>query len=66
MQRYRVNHQLLIGLFVGGIVLSITLFFLWKWQVNRKAIWYHERSQVALEEDDKLEAFDYLKKFVNL
>ncbi|MCH7750544.1 MAG: tetratricopeptide repeat protein [Planctomycetes bacterium] len=66
MQRYRVNYQLLIGLFVGGIVLSITLFFLWRWQVSRKAIWYHERSQVALEEDDKLEAFDYLRKFVRL
>ncbi len=66
MQRYRVNYQLLIGLFVGSIVLSITLHFVWKWQVSRKASWYHERSQVALEEDNKLEAFDYLKKFVRL
>ncbi len=66
MQRYRVNYQLLIGLFVGGIVLSITLFLLWEWQVSRKAIWYHERSQAALKEDDKLVAFDYLKKFVRL
>ena len=66
MQRYRINYQLLIGLFVGGIVLSITLFFVWNWQVNRKATWYHERSQAALKKDDKLEAFDYLKKFVKL
>lgn len=66
MQRYRINYQLLIGLFVGGIVLSITLFFVWKWQVNRKATWYRERSQAAMEVDDKLEAFDYLKKFVKL
>jgi len=66
MQRYRVNYQLLVGLFVVSIVLSITLFFVWKWQINRKAIWYRERSQAALEKDDKLEAFDYLKKFVRL
>ena len=66
MQRYRINYQLLIGLFVGSIVLSIALYLVWKWQVNRKANWYHERAQAALEKDDQLEAFDYLKKFVKL
>jgi tetratricopeptide (TPR) repeat protein len=66
MQMYRINYRLLIGLFVGSIVLSIVLYFTWKWQVNRKANWYRERSQLALENDDQLEAFDYLKKFVKL
>ena len=66
MQRYRINYPLLMGLFVGGIVASVALFFLWRWQLNRKAVWYRERSQAALEANDKLEAFEYLEKFVKL
>lgn len=66
MQRYRVNYHLLIGLFVGSIVASVALYFLWRWQLDRKAVWYRERSQAALEEDNQLEAFEYLEKFVKL
>jgi len=66
MQRYRINYRLLIGLFVGSIVLSITLHFVWKWQVNRKANRYRESSQAALASNDTLKAFKDLKMYLRL
>ncbi len=66
MQRYRINYHLLVGLVIGSVVLSITAHFIWKWRVNSKATWYRERSARALEEGDKIEAFDYLGKFAKL
>lgn len=66
MQRYRVNYHLLFGLLIGSVVVSVSMWFLWKWQLSRKASWYRERAEVALKEDDKLEAFEYLEKFVKL
>lgn len=66
MQRYRINYRLLIGLFVGSLVLSISLHFVWKWRVSSKANWYREHSQAALDSGNTLEAFDFLGKFVKL
>ena len=66
MQRYRINYRLLIGLFVGSILLSVTLHFVWKLQVNWRADWYRDESQVAMQAGNQLKAFDYLKKFVRL
>lgn len=66
MQQYRINYKLLLGLFVGSIVLTISLFLIWKWQISRKATWYRDTAMVALEEDDLLKAFEYMQKFVQL
>ncbi len=66
MQRYRVNYKLLVGLFVGSVLLTVTAIFLWKWQVNRNATWFRESSQAALEAGKQEEAFDQLLKYVQL
>ena len=66
MQRYRVNYGLLIGLFVGLFALSVLLYFLWNWQVYRKANWYRDTADIALQEGDTIKAFDYQQKFVRL
>ena len=39
MQRYRVNYKLLVSVFVGTVVFVVAAYFLWHWQVNRKATW---------------------------
>ncbi len=66
MQRYRVNHRLLISLFVGSFVVIVATFFLWKWQVNRKASWFRESARVAMEDGKPEEAFDLLMNYVQL
>lgn len=66
MQRYRVNHRLLISIVVGSFVVIVATFFLWKWQVNRKASWLHESARVAMEEGKPEEAFDKLLNYVQL
>lgn len=66
MQRYRVNYKLLIGIFVGSVVLAITLFFLRNWQVSRKAGYYRANAQTAKDEGNLEEAFETLLKYVQL
>jgi tetratricopeptide (TPR) repeat protein len=66
MQRYRVNYKLLIGIFVGSVVLAITLFFLRNWQVSRKAGYYRANAQTAKDEGKLEEAFETLLKYVQL
>src|SRR5262245_27551921 len=52
-QQYRLNYPLLIGLAVGGMVATIGVYGLWKFQIERK-------SDVLLAEADKArEAKDY-------
>ncbi len=64
MQRYRVNYRLLASLFLASFVTLIAGYFLWRWQVNRKATWFREGSQVAIKEGKTQEAFDLLLKYV--
>lgn len=66
MQQYRINYKLLIGLFVGSLVLMVTLWQVWKWQVSRKASWYRDIAVEARENDDLLKAFEYQQKFAKL
>lgn len=66
MQRYRVNHKLLLTVFFGTVIVAVSAFFLWTWQVNRKATWFRDSSKVALEEGKKEEAFNTLLKYVQL
>jgi predicted Zn-dependent protease len=66
MQRYRVNYKLLIGIFVGSVVLAITLFFLRNWQVSRKAGYYRANARTAKDEGKPEEAFETLLKYVQL
>ena len=66
MQQYRINYRILIGLVVGFFVSAILLHFLWKWQVDRKATWYRDTAEVALEEEDTLKAFQYMQFFMGL
>src|SRR5262245_15156267 len=49
MQQYRLNYPLLIGLGVGGLVASIAIYGLWKFQIERK-------SDVLLTEAEKARA----------
>ena len=66
MQRYRVNYKLLVGVFVGAVVLAVGSFLLWHFQVNRKATVFRENARVAKEEGKPAEAFDLLLKYVQL
>lgn len=66
IQEYRINFRILIGLIVGSIISAVLLYFLWKWQVNRKATWYLDTAEVALQEEDALTAFQYMQYFVKL
>jgi tetratricopeptide (TPR) repeat protein len=66
MQRYRVNYKLLIGIFVGSVVLAVSLFFLRNWQVSRKADYYRVNAQTAKDEGKLEEAFETLLKYVQL
>jgi len=66
MQRYRVNYPLLGGLVAGTLVVAVVAYFVHSWQVNRKATWFRDRSQNALAQQEYLEAFDYLQKYVSL
>lgn len=64
MQRYRVNYHLLIGLGVGSLVVAVAAYFLWSWQVSRKATWFKEDAKLLQAEGKKEEAFDQLFKYV--
>jgi tetratricopeptide (TPR) repeat protein len=66
MQRYRVNYKLLVSIFVGSVVLAVTLFFLRNWQVSRKAGYYRANAQTAKDEGKLEEAFETLLKYVQL
>lgn len=66
MQRYRVNYKLLVSVFVGVVVIGVGMYFLQQWQVGRKASWFRESAQAALDEGKTQEAFDMLLKYVQL
>ena len=66
MQRYRINYNWLIGVFVGSFVLAVVAFFVQRWQVERNADTYIKRAEQALADDDPLEAFDSFRKYVSL
>ncbi len=65
-QRYRINHQLVIGLFVGAVVLGIVAYFLRSWQVSRLAGARRDRAQQELAEGNYLEAFEQQSDYVLL
>ena len=64
MQRYKVNHRLLIKLGITALVLAVAAFFTWSWQVNRKATWFLDSAESAQAEGDYQAAFEQLHKFV--
>lgn len=66
MQRYRINYTWLIGFFVSCLVFAVTSYFVWSWQVERKAGNFVEKAEAALAEDDALEAFRYFYRYVQL
>ncbi len=66
MQRYRVNYSLLIGLFVGALVVSGGGYLLWRFQINKSANWYQETAEKQLADGDAREAFRYQKMYVQL
>ncbi len=66
MQRYRVNYKLLVGVFVGTVLFTIGSYFLWTWQVNRKATRFRDDSRVAMDEGKTEVAFESLLKYVQL
>ncbi|MEM8946908.1 MAG: tetratricopeptide repeat protein [Planctomycetota bacterium] len=66
MQRYRINYKWLIGFFVSCLVLAVTSYFVWAWQVERKAGNFIVRAEEALDEDDAVEAYRYFYQYVRL
>ncbi len=66
MQRYRINYHWLIGFFVGCFVLSVTSYFVWSWQVERKAGQFIAKAEEALADGDSLEAFRNFFRYVQL
>ena len=66
MQQYRINYRFLVGLFVFSLLTMVASYFLWSWQINRKATWYRDTALEALEEGDQLKAFEYQEKFAKL
>ena len=66
MQRYRINYNWLIGTFVGAFVLAVTSYFVWSWQVERKAGNFIAKAEEALADGDTHEAFRYFFRYVQL
>lgn len=66
MQRYRINYNWLIGFFVVSFVLAVTSYFVWSWQVERKAGTFIAKAEEALAEDDYQEAFRSYYRYIQL
>ncbi|MCH2113873.1 MAG: tetratricopeptide repeat protein [Pirellulales bacterium] len=66
MQRYRINHRLVVSLFIGTLVLGALAFFLQSWQVNRKAGSLRTIAQQNLEDGDCLSALQMMKDYARL
>ena len=66
MQRYRINYNWLIGTFVGAFLLAVTSYFVWSWQVERKAGSFISKAEEALASGDTHEAFRYFFRYVQL
>lgn len=66
MQRYRINYNWLIGVFVGGLVIAVTAFFVQRWQVERKAGYFLREAEAALAAEDPIEAFQFYSNYVQL
>ncbi len=66
MQRYRINYHWLIGVFATSLVLAVVAFFVWRWQVERKAGYFLTQAETALAEDRMLDAFSSFRKYVQL
>ncbi len=66
MQRYRVNYGWLIGVFVTSLVLAVTAFFVWSWQVDRNAGRSLERANQARAEGNLVEEYQALQSYVRL
>ncbi len=66
MQRYRINYHWLIGFFVSCFVLAVTSYFVWSWQVERKAGQFISKAEEALAAEDSLEAFRNFFRYVQL
>ena len=66
MQRYRINYHWLIGVFATSLVLAVAAYFVWSWQINRKAGYFLKLAEVALEEEKPQEALESFFKYVQL
>jgi|GEM_PF-2014081 len=66
MQRYRINYHWLIGFFASSLVLAATAYFMWSWQVSRKAGLFLTRAEQALIDESPLEAFRSYNKYIQL
>ncbi len=64
MQRYRINYNWLIGVFATSLVLAVVSFFVWRWQVERKADYFLSRAEASLAEKKPFEALESYRKYV--
>lgn len=66
MQRYRINYHWLIGVFVTALVLAVSAYFVWSWQVNRKAGYFLTLAEQAMSEGKTFEALESYGKYMQL
>ncbi len=64
MQRYRINHRLIIGLCIGFIVVAVSAHFLHGWRISSRADEYRIEAAQKLEEEKYLEAFELQHNFI--
>jgi len=66
MQRYRINHRLIVGLFVGTIAFGVIAYFLRSWQVDRKAGSFRDLAAKEMANNEILSAFEHQTNYVML
>lgn len=64
MQRYRVNYVLLIGLLVGVVVATGSIYGIWYWQMSGNAASLLDRAGTAENETDYAEAVVLLENYL--
>jgi tetratricopeptide (TPR) repeat protein len=66
MQQYRFNFPLFIGLVIGTLVCSASVYGLWKFQINRKAGWLLSEAEKAEKANDYKEASRYYGQYLTI
>lgn len=66
MQQYRFNTPLFIGLVIGTLVCSVSIYGLWRFQIGRKSGWLLSEAEKAREADEFREATRYYQQFLTI
>src|SRR4051812_7356796 len=66
MQQYRVNFPLLIGLAVGTVICSGSVYVLWKFQIERKSGWLLSEADKSMAEGKLRDAVQYYGQYMSI